>query len=137
MKDAETKPPKTTDAHCFTPRADIWETSEALHVELEMPGVAPDAVDVRLEEGVLTVLGRVPAKTEGERLLSEFEVGNYERSFRVSDGIDGARIEFPDGWGLLRVSNTSPMIVIRCEANSKKRLNEIQKLIEGKFNELK
>lgn len=93
MKDAETKPQKTTDAHCFTPRADIWETSEALHVELEMPGVAPDAVDVRLEEGVLTVLGRVPAKTEGERLLSEFEVGNYERSFRVSDGIDGARIE--------------------------------------------
>ena len=51
--------------------------------------------------------------------------------------IDGARIEFEDGWGLLRVSNTSPMIVMRCEATSKKRLNEIQKLIESKFNELK
>ena len=51
--------------------------------------------------------------------------------------IDGARIEFPDGWGLLRVSNTSPMLVMRCEAESAKRLQEIQKLIEDKVAELK
>jgi phosphomannomutase/phosphoglucomutase len=51
--------------------------------------------------------------------------------------IDGARIEFPDGWGLLRVSNTSPMLVMRCEAETRKRLKEIQKLIEDKVAELK
>ncbi len=51
--------------------------------------------------------------------------------------IDGARIEFPDGWGLLRVSNTSPMLVMRCEAETEKRLKEIQKLIEDKVAELK
>ncbi len=50
--------------------------------------------------------------------------------------IDGARIEFEDGWGLLRASNTSPVLVMRCEANTKKRLNEIQKLIESKVKEL-
>jgi len=50
--------------------------------------------------------------------------------------IDGARIEFEDGWGLLRASNTSPMLVIRCEAPTTKRLKEIQKLIETKVNEL-
>lgn len=50
--------------------------------------------------------------------------------------IDGARIEFPDGWGLLRASNTSPKLVMRCEANSKKRMNEICKLIEDKVQEL-
>jgi len=50
--------------------------------------------------------------------------------------IDGARIEFPDGWGLLRASNTSPMLVMRCEAGSRKRLNEIRALIENKIQEL-
>ena len=46
--------------------------------------------------------------------------------------IDGARIEFDDGWGLVRASNTSPMLVMRAEANTKKRLKEICALVEGK-----
>jgi len=50
--------------------------------------------------------------------------------------IDGARIEFEDGWGLLRASNTSPVLVMRCEADSPKRLKEIKHLIERKVNEL-
>lgn len=50
--------------------------------------------------------------------------------------IDGCRIEFPDGWGLLRASNTSPQLVMRCEAVSAKRLKEIRKLIEAKVDEL-
>ncbi|MFA6241598.1 MAG: phosphomannomutase/phosphoglucomutase [Candidatus Hydrogenedentales bacterium] len=48
--------------------------------------------------------------------------------------IDGARIEFPDGWGLLRASNTSPVLVMRCEAATEKRVAEIRKLIEDKVN---
>jgi len=50
--------------------------------------------------------------------------------------IDGARIEFEDGWGLLRVSNTSPQLVMRAEAESAKRLREIKQLIEKKIEEL-
>ena len=50
--------------------------------------------------------------------------------------IDGARIEFEDGWGLLRASNTSPVLVMRCEADSKKRLEQIRKLIMDKVQEL-
>ncbi len=50
--------------------------------------------------------------------------------------IDGARIEFTDGWGLVRASNTSPMLVMRCEAQSRKRLKEIRALVENKVNEL-
>ncbi len=45
--------------------------------------------------------------------------------------IDGARIEFPDGWGLLRASNTSPKLVMRVEADTPKRMNEIRQLIEN------
>lgn len=50
--------------------------------------------------------------------------------------IDGARIEFPDGWGLLRASNTSPVLVMRCEANTAERLHEIRALIEAEIREL-
>lgn len=50
--------------------------------------------------------------------------------------IDGARIEFADGWGLVRASNTSPMLVMRCEAATKKRLEEIRKLVGNKIAEL-
>jgi len=50
--------------------------------------------------------------------------------------IDGARIEFADGWGLLRASNTSPVLVMRCEADTQQRMREIQKLIEKKVKEL-
>jgi len=51
--------------------------------------------------------------------------------------IDGARIEFPDGWGLLRASNTSPKLVVRVEAETDKRKKEILKLIEDKLKALK
>ena len=42
--------------------------------------------------------------------------------------IDGLRVNFDDGWGLLRASNTTPKLVLRFEASSKKRLTEIQNL---------
>ena len=50
--------------------------------------------------------------------------------------VDGVRVVFPDGWGLVRASNTQPMLVMRFEAESEKRLNEIRNLIESKINEL-
>lgn len=50
--------------------------------------------------------------------------------------IDGARIEFEDGWGLLRASNTSPNLVMRVEADTPKRMKAIRKLIEDKLKEL-
>ena len=45
--------------------------------------------------------------------------------------IDGARVEYPDGWGLVRASNTQAVLVFRFEATSEKRLNEIQAQVEG------
>jgi len=50
--------------------------------------------------------------------------------------LDGARIEFEDGWGLLRASNTSPKLVVRVEADTKPRMNAIKKLILDKLTEL-
>lgn len=49
--------------------------------------------------------------------------------------IDGARIEFEDGWGLLRASNTAPKLVMRVEADTNKRKTEIEKMIRTKLSE--
>ncbi|NIT55081.1 MAG: phosphomannomutase, partial [Aliifodinibius sp.] len=47
--------------------------------------------------------------------------------------IDGVRVNFPDGWGLIRASNTQPALVLRFEAESEERLTEIKNLIESKL----
>ena len=49
--------------------------------------------------------------------------------------IDGVRVNFDDGWGLIRASNTQPVIVCRFEASSQKRLDEIRVLIINKLSE--
>ena len=51
------------------------------------------------------------------------------------DTIDGVRIQFGDGWGLVRASNTQPVIVVRFEARTEERLNEIKDEVIGKLME--
>jgi len=46
--------------------------------------------------------------------------------------VDGVRVKFEDGWGLVRASNTQPALVLRFEALTQKRLEEIKKLVEEK-----
>jgi phosphomannomutase/phosphoglucomutase len=50
--------------------------------------------------------------------------------------IDGVRILFGDGWGLLRASNTQPVLVLRFEAQSPERLQEIQAIVLSKLSEI-
>jgi phosphomannomutase/phosphoglucomutase len=54
------------------------------------------------------------------------------KSYRIID-IDGVRVEFPDGWGLIRASNTQPALVLRFEAQTEERLREIRALIESEL----
>lgn len=62
---------------------------------------------------------------------------NYFKSkdFKVID-VDGARVIFDDGWGLIRASNTSPKITIRYEAKTIEDLNYIQKKFEKMLKEV-
>lgn len=55
------------------------------------------------------------------------------REHEVID-IDGVRIEFPYGWGLIRASNTQPALVLRFEAHDDLKLQEIRSIIEGELN---
>ena len=55
---------------------------------------------------------------------------HFSQQYKLND-IDGIRIEFEDGWALLRASNTGPLLVLRFEANSKARLQELRDMLEG------
>jgi len=57
-------------------------------------------------------------------------------SYKIID-IDGVRVDFPDGWGLIRASNTQPVLVLRFEAKTKQRLEEIRNLFFDKLDEIK
>lgn len=67
-------------------------------------------------------------------------VGELTRRFKENGydviDVDGARVTFEDGWGLVRASNTQPVLVLRFEATSEKRRDEIRNLIEGELRKV-
>jgi phosphomannomutase/phosphoglucomutase len=56
---------------------------------------------------------------------------DLRQSFSIID-VDGVRVQFGDGWGLVRASNTQPVLVLRFEAMTERRLQEIKKLVEDR-----
>jgi HSP20 family protein len=100
-RELETKEEGTIPARTFLPTADIFEAEDALHVVLEMPGVEKDNINLSVREGVLNIEGRLDfAKYKDlQPLYTEYNVGNYSRSFRLSTSIDQNKIgaELKDG----------------------------------------
>ena len=91
----------------FMPRADIYEMPEAIVLVADMPGVDEKGVDITLEKNVLTISGHVePEKmAENARLAyEEYEVGDYQRVFTLSDEVDREHIEAALKNGVLRVT---------------------------------
>lgn len=77
----------------LTPPVDIYEKPDALVLLVDMPGVAPEGLDVRLDDDVLTLKGRPEPRPEiGDALLCEFELRPFHRQFQVSDRIDAEGI---------------------------------------------
>lgn len=73
---------------------------------------------------------------------TKFEVVDRARRLLQQGGhqvidIDGARVVFPDGWGLVRASNTQPVLVLRYEAEAPERLEEIRQLVERTIEKAK
>ncbi len=64
-------------------------------------------------------------------------VTDYFRGTHNVVDIDGVRVLFDDGWGLVRASNTQPALVLRFEALSEERLQEIRDLVEGAVEKFK
>ncbi|MFY9827437.1 MAG: Hsp20/alpha crystallin family protein [Rhodoplanes sp.] len=100
-REVESKQEATIPARVFVPATDIFETDEALTVSLEMPGVDKDKVDVKVENDVLKIEGWIDfSRYEGlQPIYTEYNIGNFARSFQLSSKIDQDRIsaELRDG----------------------------------------
>jgi len=102
---AETSAERTRSRLAFVPRADIYETNEAIVLVTDMPGVDETSLDIMLENDVLTINGYVEtAYPEGYGLsYGEYRVGDYQRSFTLSNKIDRNKIEATVKDGVLRL----------------------------------
>lgn len=84
---------------------DIYETRDALFLIADMPGVDDKSVDVELEKNILTISGRVEngRVKDYSLVFSEYEVGDYERTFTLSNEIDREKIRATVKQGVLRL----------------------------------
>jgi HSP20 family protein len=96
---------RTEAGRFFSPYSDIHETDRAVIVSMEVPGVGKDAIDIQLDKGVLTVKGTVDAtKYDSLRpIYSEYNVGNFVRTFSVSPKIDASGISATVTDGVLSI----------------------------------
>jgi len=67
--------------------------------------------------------------------LTEKAKEYFRKHYEVID-VDGVRVQFPEGWGLVRASNTQPALVLRFEAKTPTQLKQYREIIEGKLHEL-
>jgi len=66
--------------------------------------------------------------------IAEKAAAFFKENYEVID-VDGVRIQFGDGWGLVRASNTQPVLVLRFEARTESRLEELKTLVVNKLRE--
>jgi HSP20 family molecular chaperone IbpA len=96
---------RTRECRCYVPHADIYEYNENIVVLLDMPGINENAVEITLEKNILNVKGLAQIDNYENYALafSEYEAGDFERSFRISDAIDRDKIEARYNDGVLRL----------------------------------
>ncbi len=68
-------------------------------------------------------------------MIAEKAKEYFRKHYEIID-VDGVRVRFAEGWGLIRASNTQPALVLRFEAPSSEKLAEYRNIIEDKLREL-
>ncbi len=95
-------------ARAITPPVDIFETQEGLIVIADIPGVAKEGIDVRVENDILTIRGTVSADMPGDAVRREYELANYFRQFQLTDKVDVDKISAELRHGVLTVHLPKP-----------------------------
>jgi HSP20 family molecular chaperone IbpA len=90
----------------YTPLIDIHENAEGLTLEADLPGANPQNLSIELADNVLTLHARIESPApEGARLLhEEYRVGDFYRSFILSDEVDRDKIKAELNQGVLRLT---------------------------------
>jgi HSP20 family protein len=96
---------RTRETRCFIPRADIYETENEISVIVDLPGIDKNSLEISLEKNILKINGYVSQEDpEGYSLaFAEYQIGDYERSFRLSNQIDQNKIDATLNDGVLKL----------------------------------
>jgi len=96
---------RTRTGPVFVPRTDICETQDNIVLLVDMPGVAPERVDITLEKRTLAIRGLANQQQHQNyrQVYAEYESGSYERVFTLSEDIDRDSIEASQKNGVLRL----------------------------------
>jgi HSP20 family protein len=92
----------------WVPAMDVAEKADAYLINVELPGVDPNQVEINFEQNVLTIRGTKPSSFDGSSgeyrvYTAERVSGEFERSVRLPDFVDSDRIDASYAHGLLRV----------------------------------
>lgn len=89
-KELASQQEKTSPARFYVPVTDIFETGDALKIVMEVPGVLRDAVDVKIENDVLSMEARIETSNYNwlEPVYTEYPVGHFARSFTLPEQVD-------------------------------------------------
>ncbi len=86
---------RTVQPRTYSPYTDIYENDREIRLEMEMPGVARENVEIELKQGVLSVTGRIGLDDYKSFLpvYTEYNVGNFSRSFSLDEDVSAEKIE--------------------------------------------
>lgn len=89
----------------LTPLANVLETKDAYVLEAEMPGVNKDGLDITVENGELTIVGRRAAVApRGREVYRESRAFDYRRTFELDPAIDAAKVTAQLDQGVLTLT---------------------------------
>ena len=99
------QPERTRNRRVYIPRADIYESENEIVIVADIPGCDEQSIDITLEKNILKINGFVePKLPEGYNLTyAEYAIGDYQRTFALSDEIDGDHIDATVKNGVLRL----------------------------------
>lgn len=97
---------RTEAATFFVPYTDVHETADNVIMTLEMPGCIRDGIEITVEKNLLKIEGSIDsdAYTDLQPIYTEYNVGNFTRSFTLSTEIDADSISANLTDGLLTVT---------------------------------
>ncbi|HXV82240.1 MAG TPA: Hsp20/alpha crystallin family protein [Candidatus Binatia bacterium] len=87
-----------------TPAVDIYETADGLVVKADLPGVAKENLDVRVENNLLTIRGKSGHVSPGEPIYREYELVNFFRQFQLNERVDQGKISADLKHGVLTLT---------------------------------
>jgi HSP20 family molecular chaperone IbpA len=96
---------RTRSRRCLVPKTDIYETEKEIVLLADIPGANEKTTDITLEKNVLTInafIDPVPS-SDYDLAYAEYEEGNYQRVFHLSDDIQRDKIEATVSDGVLRL----------------------------------